>query len=310
MINLAGQYTKLYTYKRRIFYTDLIGAGGQQSELQIFNLPRTVEINSIKVWNRQQIRGASIQQGVVSFTNNQILNSNASNLSAYGSFPLETPAGNNVGQLLNHSSAQNLLPLQCNALTVKFLNNTEYVLGLFAPEGLRTYNLRSPFNYFSLLSHCYAYSFNLNFVWDTTGSIPTTALLDFTLINLTTNQETILAENVNISQSAVLNRGVNFNTYVNSTMLISPNDVLVIKLTTKNFSANVQTDSFLSVTLNFLSLPVFNNFRNPVTDQSNFIDNMVEFYSVKCLTQITDGSNLNNLTQGYFDVWFTTVKRP
>lgn len=60
MVNLANQYTKILTYKRRIYYSDFSVLSGTRRDFHFLDLPRTVEIIGAKVWIREKFAATGL----------------------------------------------------------------------------------------------------------------------------------------------------------------------------------------------------------------------------------------------------------
>lgn len=56
---LTGQYTKMYTHKLRLFYTDFQPEATNVKTISLLNLGRTDEIISTKIWVKTAFRGAT-----------------------------------------------------------------------------------------------------------------------------------------------------------------------------------------------------------------------------------------------------------
>jgi len=307
---LTSQYTKLYTYKRRVFFSDLKTGQNNNTKFSLLTIPRTVEIFDVKVWQREIIRGASVYNGIISLVNDELYTISPNHSCAFGTMPLAVVSGNNIGNIFTRSSQRIVNSIYTGFTTSVVTSNATFYWGQQVVSTYATpaaaangYRFCAGFNGFISSS-------TLDFRFTAGGTLSNVIPVTISIENLTTGTSCVLFNNLNIGGATFPSRNINLIGKPTSSMYVSESDVLRVKMV----YGNTQGSTTASL-VGFLNLQISSNpytsqpFKVPSL-QEQAIDNMVSPTTYSLLSTTLDGDNINNLTQGYFDIWLSTWKRP
>ena len=65
MQTLTGQWSKLYTHKLRVSYTDFVGVSSSQYRVKLITIPRRTTVIFTQVWLRQSFVSSGMTTGVI-----------------------------------------------------------------------------------------------------------------------------------------------------------------------------------------------------------------------------------------------------
>lgn len=132
---LTGQYSTLYTYKFRVFYTDFQPNATRRSLINLVNLPKTVQIVSTAFWTESQFLdgvGSDINVAIWDSANVAGVGVSTGNFNNYRvSLPSTTNNGSLQAQVIRTKpTAPTSQQLFCN-----FLSPTQVQLSVTMPSG-------------------------------------------------------------------------------------------------------------------------------------------------------------------------------
>lgn len=132
---LTGQYSTLYTYKFRVFYTDFQPNATRRSLINLVNLPKTVQIVSTAFWTESQFldgAGGDINVAIWDSANVAGVGVSTGNFSNYRvSLPSTSTNGSFQAQVVRTKpTAPTNQQLFCN-----FLSPTQVQLSVTMPSG-------------------------------------------------------------------------------------------------------------------------------------------------------------------------------
>jgi hypothetical protein len=93
-------------------------------------------------------------------------------------------------------------------------------------------------------------------------------------------------------------------------MYVSESDVLTVRIVYGTVVGSTTATLVGYFNIHVSSNPYTSQPFNVPSLQVQAIDNMVSPTTYSLLTTTLGGDNINNLTQGYFDIWLITWKRP
>lgn len=132
---LTGQYSTLYTYKFRIFYTDFQPNATRRSLINLVNLPKTVQIVSSAFWTESQFldgAGSDISVALWDSTNVAAVGTSTGNFNNYRvSLPSTTDNGGFQAQVIRTKPT---VPTS-QQLFCHFLTPTQVQLSVTMPAG-------------------------------------------------------------------------------------------------------------------------------------------------------------------------------
>ena len=307
---LTSQYTKLYTYKRRVFFSDLKTGPSNNTKFSLLTIPRTVEIFDVKVWQREMIKGASVYNGIISLVNDELYTISPNHSCAFGTMPMAVAAGNNIGNIFTRSSQRIVNSIYTGFTSSAVTSNSTVYWGQQVVSAYATATTAANGYRFCAGFNGFITSASLNFRFTAAGTLPNTVNITISIENLTTGAACVLFNNLNIGLLGFPSRNIDLIGKPTSSMYVTESDVLRIKMV-----FGLVTGSTTASLLGYLNLQVSSN---PYTSQPfnvpslqvQAIDNMVSPTTYSLLSTTLDGDNINNLTQGYFDIWLSTWKRP
>lgn len=307
---LTSQYTKLYTYKRRVFFSDLKTGPSNNSKFSLLTIPRTVEIFDVKVWQREMIKGASVYNGIISLVNDELYTISPNHSCAFGTMPMAVAAGNNIGNIFTRSSQRIVNSIYTGFTTSSVVSGAMYYWGQQVVSAYATpitatngYRFCAGFNGFIT-------SASLNFRFTATGNVGTTIPVTISIINYTTGASCVLFNNYNIGTAQFPTRNINVIGKPTTSMYVSESDVLTVRIVYGTVVGSTTATLVGYFNIQISSNPYSSQPFDVPSLQKQAIDNMISPTTYSLLSTTLDGDNINNLTQGYFDIWLSTWKRP